>query len=53
MKHYNLSLTPSSSAVGYAVCDDNLNLVQLVHNKPALGSRLFTEGKSKADRRFV
>lgn len=52
MKHYNLSLTPSPSAVGYAVCDNSLNLVQLVHHKPALGSRLFTEGESKADRRL-
>lgn len=51
MKKYNISLVPSPSGVGYAVTDDNLNIIKPVHHVSGIGSRLFNEGSSKQDRR--
>ena len=51
MKNYNISLVPSPSGVGYAVTDDNLNIIKPVHHVSGIGSRLFNEGSSKQDRR--
>lgn len=51
MEKYNIGLVPSPSGVGYAITDDNLNLKQVVHHVSGIGSRIYSEGSSKQNRR--
>lgn len=49
---YNLAIVPSPSSVGYVAVDDDLNLLQPVHHKTAIGVRKFSEANTAEDRRI-
>lgn len=51
-ENYNLAIVPSSSSVGYAAVDDQLNLLEPVHRKKAIGLRKFSEADTAEDRRM-
>lgn len=49
---YNLAIVPSPSSVGYVAVDDDLNLLQPIHHKTAIGVRKFSEANTAEDRRI-
>lgn len=50
MKDYNIGLDIGTSSIGFAAIDDDNNLIR-VKGKNVIGSRLFAEGKTAAERR--
>ena len=51
-KNYNLGLNLGTASIGWALTDNHDKVLNHVRGKRAIGTRMFKEGESAADRRY-